>query len=506
MRLKNIKDKYLFHLIILIALMLFSNLVFAKGNRNPEKEAKIINKQLKKNQLKGESEYLFDFRGEYFDILSVSEETKNAFNEVAETYQEKGINVVLIVSKPYLTGLESREELDEKHRNYVKDITGRLPANTLALVLISELESSTEENIGILMAVGGDVDLNDIPVDALKGYIDGSFYEQFMESLMANPEDCCPPDEPTLYEVADYLGQIPGGVTKMSETFEIEYNYTIIPNYNSADTNGELIYYTALQYYETVTGGTEVRIDWVFSPKGLEDFKSNTIEYLKYANAIYLGGLAETEIKFLAGETSYYDVLFDEWLSTWTPENIVIGLGIALSGSPVRGNGIAWSRPLKPITKRPSFIARTLRGIGNLFKKVNSSPKLPRIINDMRKFKQQNYGGVREYYTFGKFEIKQGLILRGGKRYSGKGEFIITEYGELRIGKGHDFLSGNAEAVGGAGQITIVNGKIVYVNNHSGHFFPTKAEMQQTFKWLKSKRVVHKALTNPFYVDGTLDK
>jgi len=163
-------NKYLF-CILLSAFLLFSQSSFAKGGGpNTKKEAKIIKKQLKRNQLKGESEYLFDFRGEYFDIVSVSEESKDAFNEVAETYQEKGINVVLIVSKPYLTGLETREELDEKHKAYVLDIGSRLPKNTLAIVLTSELESSIKEIINVYFAVGENVNLEDIPKDKLGNF------------------------------------------------------------------------------------------------------------------------------------------------------------------------------------------------------------------------------------------------------------------------------------------------------------------------------------------------
>jgi len=176
-------NKYLFY-IALLAFLLFSQSSFAKGGgRNAKKEAKIVKKQLKRNQLKGESEYLFDFRGEYFDLISVSEESKDAFNEVAETYQEKGINVVLIISKPYLTGLETREELDEKHKAYVLNISSRLPKNTLAIVMTSELESAKKEIINVYFTTGENVKLEDIPAEALEKFEVLENFQKTVEEL-----------------------------------------------------------------------------------------------------------------------------------------------------------------------------------------------------------------------------------------------------------------------------------------------------------------------------------
>ena len=58
-------------------------------------------------------------------------------------------------------------------------------------------------------------------------------------------------------------------------------------------------------------------------------------------------------------------------------------------------------------------------------------------------------------------------------------DFVITESGELRIGKGHDFLSDNAASVKGAGTIRIQDGKIIEVTNDTGHFKTNEAELKR---------------------------
>jgi len=61
---------------------------------------------------------------------------------------------------------------------------------------------------------------------------------------------------------------------------------------------------------------------------------------------------------------------------------------------------------------------------------------------------------------------------------SGLYDFVLTEAGELKIGRGHYTLSGEASKVKGAGQININSeGKIDYIDNYSGHYKPDKQEL-----------------------------
>lgn len=49
--------------------------------------------------------------------------------------------------------------------------------------------------------------------------------------------------------------------------------------------------------------------------------------------------------------------------------------------------------------------------------------------------------------------------------------------GNLKLGKGHYHLSGKADYVKRAGQIGIEKGKIVYLDDQSGHYLPTSEDV-----------------------------
>lgn len=69
---------------------------------------------------------------------------------------------------------------------------------------------------------------------------------------------------------------------------------------------------------------------------------------------------------------------------------------------------------------------------------------------------------------------------------SGRFDFIIMESGELRIGRGHDYLAKQAESVIGDGELYITEeGKVDMINNFSGHYQPTLAELIAQFQEFK---------------------
>ena len=71
--------------------------------------------------------------------------------------------------------------------------------------------------------------------------------------------------------------------------------------------------------------------------------------------------------------------------------------------------------------------------------------------------------------------IKDGNLSVGGK-VNGNFDFIVTEPGELKVGNGHYYMSGQAENVQAAGSIRLHNGQVVEINNVSGHYAPSAAE------------------------------
>lgn len=71
--------------------------------------------------------------------------------------------------------------------------------------------------------------------------------------------------------------------------------------------------------------------------------------------------------------------------------------------------------------------------------------------------------------------INDGNISVGGK-VNGRFDFVVTQSGELKVGSGHYYLSGEAASVQAAGRIRLLNGQVVEVNNVSGHYAPTAIE------------------------------
>ena len=56
-------------------------------------------------------------------------------------------------------------------------------------------------------------------------------------------------------------------------------------------------------------------------------------------------------------------------------------------------------------------------------------------------------------------------------------DFIINKEGELLIGCGHYKLNGKRNSLYFAGRLMIDNGSIIYIDNGSGHYIPTKEEL-----------------------------
>lgn len=85
-------------------------------------------------------------------------------------------------------------------------------------------------------------------------------------------------------------------------------------------------------------------------------------------------------------------------------------------------------------------------------------------------------GDVQGGYSVN-LDIQNQMILIDGQPANIKDDYVILLDGELRIGTGHYYLAEYTDEVINAGQIGIENGKVVYLNNWSGHYCPNKNDV-----------------------------
>ncbi|WP_018475470.1 hypothetical protein [Echinicola pacifica] len=82
--------------------------------------------------------------------------------------------------------------------------------------------------------------------------------------------------------------------------------------------------------------------------------------------------------------------------------------------------------------------------------------------------------------------ISKGRVNLSGRAVTnGTFDFVITNSGELKVGFGHSHLSGGAESVKAAGQLSFFKGKVQTITNNSGHYKPTVSEGQGFGELLK---------------------
>jgi RHS repeat-associated protein len=81
------------------------------------------------------------------------------------------------------------------------------------------------------------------------------------------------------------------------------------------------------------------------------------------------------------------------------------------------------------------------------------------------------------------------LKMLGKTKASGEFDFVVTEKGDVLLGRKHSFLSGGGD-VQAAGTLKMRNGKIVNIDNNSGHYKPN-LEQSKKFKEVLSKSGVN---------------
>jgi RHS repeat-associated protein len=77
------------------------------------------------------------------------------------------------------------------------------------------------------------------------------------------------------------------------------------------------------------------------------------------------------------------------------------------------------------------------------------------------------------------------LKMIGKTKASGEFDFVVTEKGDVLLGRKHSYLSGGGD-VQAAGTLKIRNGRIVNIDNSSGHYMPN-LEQSKNFKKVLSK-------------------
>jgi len=73
-------------------------------------------------------------------------------------------------------------------------------------------------------------------------------------------------------------------------------------------------------------------------------------------------------------------------------------------------------------------------------------------------------------------------------------DFVIDKFGVLRIGRGHYKLNNKDKYLYFAGRLKIKNGKIIYIDNDSGHYYPSKENLNNLIRVLSSSEHVSKKL------------
>jgi hypothetical protein len=110
----------------------------------------------------------------------------------------------------------------------------------------------------------------------------------------------------------------------------------------------------------------------------------------------------------------------------------------------------------------------------------------------------ENFGSVGYSLENGKVNLSRRSTTNGTF------DFVVTNEGKLVIGQGHYNLSGEALSVKAAGQMRIVKGQVLDINNSSGHYQPTVSEASGFRDILKSLGVdVSKAKLNIYNKEGT---
>jgi len=107
--------------------------------------------------------------------------------------------------------------------------------------------------------------------------------------------------------------------------------------------------------------------------------------------------------------------------------------------------------------------------------------------NIFSKIKIKNPAIDADGWLMGKY-INGELKVAGNTTVSQRWDYIVKTDGEILIGRKHSWLS-QGEDVIAAGEIKYSNGKIVEINNASGHYLPTPEEASDFLRIFRKAKV-----------------
>jgi len=172
--------------------------------------------------------------------------------------------------------------------------------------------------------------------------------------------------------------------------------------------------------------------------------------------------------------TNGYSVATGQDLITGMPSSRIDAAGNLIIAGIFHQSGVKLTAPTAAmqVEKHMAVNAAVMDGL----------PKTP-IRGISAKSTQSQVGGEfgSQAYTLNKGEIN----LTNRNVTNGTFDFVVTNDGKLVIGQGHYNLSGQASEVRAAGQMRIVKGKVMDINNSSGHYKPTVEEASKAGDILK---------------------
>jgi hypothetical protein len=160
-----------------------------------------------------------------------------------------------------------------------------------------------------------------------------------------------------------------------------------------------------------------------------------------------------------------------------------------------KGRGPSNVQPQQTATKVERIEGNTAIKVPNV--KTNTTVKPIQVVN---RTPQNGPEFGSQSYTLSNGNIN----LNNRAVTNGTFDFVVTNEGQLIIGRGHFSLSNGAETVRAAGQLSLYKGKVTNINNGSGHYQPSIEQAKEFGNVLKDAGVnVSGAKLNLYDKGGT---
>lgn len=214
-----------------------------------------------------------------------------------------------------------------------------------------------------------------------------------------------------------------------------------------------------------------------------------------------LGDGMHTELETFAGDLDKTtDNIAENGLTIEETTNITAGL-LTVRFIPINKKS---STPTKK-TNASTVKTKTKSNTSKTQNNVNKKPGTQSGDNTVSNKGITNKGTLQTSGKVVSSEINNGLLIVNGSPAQGKVDFVITKTGQLKVGSKHSYLAGGDNVLA-AGELKFRDGKLVGVNNASGHYTPTVEQSKNFLNLLKSTGLdVKNAHLNILNSNGTTD-